>query len=185
MVCFFVFVFQFFFVFFWPPPPPTDVGTCGKKLQRNLQKHHYQGEWIVVGCPLSLSLSLPLITKVSGWLLIPGFLRKISFLLPPPPAGVMRCCRSDWPGLCLFYCYQPSCAVSQQSWFELLFCFINFQILPPPPPQSVSECRGFYTRNKTTLGLEAIANKAEAKMEGWGGWSHAEEARSWMTDRNA
>mgnify|MGYP003571763443 CR=1 FL=1 len=26
----------------------------------------------------------------------------------------MRCCRSDWPGLCLFCCYQPSCVVSQQ-----------------------------------------------------------------------
>ena len=29
-------------------------------------------------------------------------------------AGV--CCRSDWPRLCLFCCYQPLCVVSQQSW---------------------------------------------------------------------
>ena len=41
----------------------------------------------------------------------------------------MRCCRSDWPGLCLFCCYQPSCVNSQQSWFVLFFCFINFPIL--------------------------------------------------------
>ena len=61
----------------------------------------------------------------------------------------MRCCRSDWPGLCLFCCYQPLCVVSQQRWFGLFFCFINFPIistftpiffieisfvlLPPPP----------------------------------------------------
>ena len=31
----------------------------------------------------------------------------------------MRCCRSDWPGLCLFCCYQPLCVVSQQSRFGL------------------------------------------------------------------
>ena len=43
----------------------------------------------------------------------------------------MRCCRSDWPGLFLFCCCQPSCVVSQQSWFGLFFCFINFPILPP------------------------------------------------------
>ena len=30
-------------------------------------------------------------------------------------------------------CYQPSCVVSQQSWFGL-FCFINVPILLPPPP---------------------------------------------------
>ena len=33
----------------------------------------------------------------------------------------MRCCRSDWPGLFLFCCYQPSCVVSQQSWFGFFF----------------------------------------------------------------
>ena len=27
----------------------------------------------------------------------------------------MRFCRSDWPGLCLFYCYQPLCVASQHS----------------------------------------------------------------------
>ena len=34
-------------------------------------------------------------------------------------------------GLGLFCCYQPSCVVSQQSWFGLFFCF-NFT----PPPRS-------------------------------------------------
>ena len=43
------------------------------------------------------------------------------------PNDGMRCCRSDWPGLCLFCCYQPSCVVF------VFFCFINFPILPPPP----------------------------------------------------
>ena len=45
----------------------------------------------------------------------------------------MRCCRSDWPGLCLFCCYQPLCVVSQQSWFGF-FYFINFPILLPSTP---------------------------------------------------
>ena len=35
-----------------------------------------------------------------------------------------RCCRSNWPGLCLFCCSQPLCVVS----FGLR-CFINFPIL--------------------------------------------------------
>ena len=46
--------------------------------------------------------------------------------------NTVQCCRSDWPGPCLFCCYQPSCVISQQSWIGL-FCFINFPILPPPP----------------------------------------------------
>ena len=25
--------------------------------------------------------------------------------------------RNDWPGLCLFCCYQPSCVVNRQGWF--------------------------------------------------------------------
>ena len=33
----------------------------------------------------------------------------------------------------LLFCNQPSCVVSQQSWFGLV-CFINFPILPPPLP---------------------------------------------------
>ena len=48
----------------------------------------------------------------------------------------MRCCRSDWPGLCLF-CYQPSCVVSQQSWFGL-FLFHKLSNSPPPPSRSTS-----------------------------------------------
>ena len=47
----------------------------------------------------------------------------------------MQCCRSDWPGLCLFWCYQPLCVVSQQSWFWLFLCY-KFSNLPPPPPST-------------------------------------------------
>ena len=43
----------------------------------------------------------------------------------------MRCCRSDWPGLFLFCCYQPLCVVSSQSWFGFCFCFFYS---PPPLP---------------------------------------------------
>ena len=32
-----------------------------------------------------------------------------------PWSDGMRCCKSDWPGLCLFCCYQTSCVFSQQS----------------------------------------------------------------------
>ena len=41
---------------------------------------------------------------------------------------------SDWPGLCLFCCHQPSCFVSQQSWFGF-FCFTNYPIMLFPPDQ--------------------------------------------------
>ena len=62
---------------------------------------------------------------------IPHF--EISFGTPPPPLEWWDAdCRSDWPGLCLFCCHQPSCVVGQPSWF-LLFCFIHFLILPIPP----------------------------------------------------
>ena len=37
----------------------------------------------------------------------------------------------DWPGLCLFCCYQPLCVVSQHS----SFCFIKFPSFTPPPPE--------------------------------------------------
>ena len=36
-------------------------------------------------------------------------------------------------GLCLFWCYQPSCVVSQQSWFWA-FLFHKFSNFTPPPP---------------------------------------------------
>ena len=40
----------------------------------------------------------------------------VSLFTPPPHwSDGMRCCRSDWPGLCLFCCYQPLCVISQQS----------------------------------------------------------------------
>ena len=52
----------------------------------------------------------------------------------------MRCCRSDWPVLCLFCCYQPSSVVSQQSWFWA-FLFHKFSYFTPPPPLAVSRRR--------------------------------------------
>ena len=66
----------------------------------------------------------------------------------------MRCCRSDWPGLCLFNCYQPLCIISQQSWFGVFFFFFHklFNFTPPPPPDdSVDDIfpsnLGFQRRN--------------------------------------
>ena len=59
-------------------------------------------------------------------------------LWPPPPPDRMRCFKSDWPGLCLFCCYQPSCVVSHQSWF---WAFINFfRFTPPPANPTVCPC---------------------------------------------
>ena len=43
------------------------------------------------------------------------------------------------PGLCLF-CYQPSCVVSQQSWFGL-FLFHKFSDFTPPPQPFVISSR--------------------------------------------
>ena len=48
-------------------------------------------------------------------------------------SDVMRCCRSDWPGLCLFCCSQPSCAVANRADFGLFF--ISKISDSPPPPQ--------------------------------------------------
>ena len=53
------------------------------------------------------------------------------------PSDGMRCCRSDWPGLCFFFfffCYnQPSCFVRQQRWFWTFCLFYKFSNLPPSP----------------------------------------------------
>ena len=70
----------------------------------------------------------------------PIFFIKISFVLPPPPPPSvgMRFCRSAWPGLCFFCCYQPLCVVSQQSWFGV-FCFTNLPILHTPLPSPPSD----------------------------------------------
>ena len=54
----------------------------------------------------------------------------------------MRYCRSDWPGLYLFCCYQPECVVSQQSCFWAC-CFISFSILLPPPPEIILDNRAY------------------------------------------
>ena len=50
---------------------------------------------------------------------------------------VFFCCfftNNRRPGLCLFCCYQPSCVVSQQSWFWVFLLFHKFRILLTPPP---------------------------------------------------
>ena len=44
----------------------------------------------------------------------------------------MRCCGSDWPGLCLFCCQHLSCVLADRVDFGH-FCFITFPTLPPPP----------------------------------------------------
>ena len=53
------------------------------------------------------------------------------YLSPPPPSYTSL---SDWPRLCLFCCYQPSCAVIQQSWLWA-FLFHNFFNFTPPSPE--------------------------------------------------
>ena len=53
----------------------------------------------------------------------------------------MWCCRSDWPGLSLFFCYQPSWVASQQGWFGP-FRFFNFPNFTPPPPRRPHGVRG-------------------------------------------
>ena len=52
----------------------------------------------------------------------------------PPGKPLLQRCFLPYVELCLFYCYPPSCVVSQQSWFGLFF-FINFLRFTPPPPQ--------------------------------------------------
>ena len=45
----------------------------------------------------------------------------------------MRCCGSDWSGLCLFCCYQPLCCQPTELIWGFFFFFLNFPILLPPP----------------------------------------------------
>ena len=72
----------------------------------------------------------------------PSFVYIPSFVLlpsysPPPfwfinfPILLMRCCRSDWPGLWLFSCFQPLCVVSQQCWI-----WAKCPHFTPPPDAS-------------------------------------------------
>ena len=51
-----------------------------------------------------------------SWYLYANILHQNFLRFTPPPPPPMRCCRSDWPGLCLICCYP--------------FCFINFPIYP-------------------------------------------------------
>ena len=42
---------------------------------------------------------------------------------------------SDWPGLCLFCCYQPVCCQPTELILGFFFCFILFPILLPQEAQ--------------------------------------------------
>ena len=65
---------------------------------------------------------------------MPIFFIEISFVLPPPPDG-MQCCRSDWPGLCLF-------------------CWINpFNNFLPPSPREKQCTHGRWQKWKLFLGV--------------------------------
>ena len=68
----------------------------------------------------------------------------------------MRCCRSDWPGFCLFCCFQLSCETTEL--IQGFFCFINFPISHPhahaPTLTGISLKRfalGFYKKNRSRL----------------------------------
>ena len=102
-----------------------------RKEKEEKEKERKEGEKKTVAKPIAKSK----VTKVGGYpicfhIIYPPLFRN-SFVPPPPlvrRSGI-RCCRSDWPGLCLFLstlvCCQPT---------ELFFfCFMHFPILPPPP----------------------------------------------------
>ena len=101
------------------PPRPKDPqfaaphGVCGRVVIDSL--HIRLAACLARGCP-----------GYGGFTLY--FIISYCVTWDATHTHTMRCCRSDWPGLCLFSCYQPLCVVSQQCWFGL-FCFINFPIL--------------------------------------------------------
>ena len=47
----------------------------------------------------------------------------------------MRCCRRDWPGLCLFVVINPRVLSIIEFILGFFLCFIHFPFLPPPPPE--------------------------------------------------
>ena len=53
----------------------------------------------------------------------------------------------DWPGLCLFCCYQPSCVVNQQSWYWS-FLFHKLSILLPSHTLSYKTRRSHFPVNR-------------------------------------
>ena len=76
----------------------------------------------------------------------------------------MRCCRSDWPGLCLFCCYQLLCIVSQQSWLGVFFLCHKFSNSTPPPqqdagPSSDGSCPPVRVSSESTLVSEARSSE--------------------------
>ena len=77
----------------------------------------------------------------------------------------MRCCGSYFSGLLLFCCYQPSCVVSQQSWF----CFMNFPISPPPPELIARKSLVSHLLKKQAHGLsEADLDEVAKRTKGGG-----------------
>ena len=57
---------------------------------------------------------------------------KFPILSPPPPSDGMRCCRSDWPGLCFCCCYQTLCAVRLFLFHEISnFIPLNIAVIMP------------------------------------------------------
>ena len=80
--------------------------------------------------------------------------------ITPPP-------QSDWPGLFLFCCYQPSSA----NRIDLNFCFLKIPILPPPPQvpavafrmflqNTISEdCRSQHMKVPDPAAVTEIANE--------------------------
>ena len=60
----------------------------------------------------------------------PIFFIEFSFVLPTELLFLFHKFQFNWPGLCLFCCYQPLCVVSQHSWFG--FLFHKYSNLTPP-----------------------------------------------------
>ena len=109
----------------------------------------------------------------------PIFFIEISSFYPPPPMleWWVRCCKSDWPGLCMFCCYQPFCIVSQQSLFGL-FLFHKFSNFTPPPPGSfavgdrcacgLGQFMDVSSRECTNCPRDSFKNQTFADEEDWG-----------------
>ena len=89
--------------------------------------------WFLINITFSRFNNLIFILQINFLSTHSMFLYQIC--LTPLPDG-MRCCKSDWPGLCLFCCFQPSCAWAFflfhkcPSFYLFFFCFI---ITAPPP----------------------------------------------------
>ena len=78
-----------------------------------------------------------------------------------------RCCRSDWPELCLFCCSQPSCVLTELIWASFFFClFHKFPAyLLQPPPGGIAMITPAMLLNKN---LKKPGSRAEPKPSGRG-----------------